>query len=150
MASRRKWIVAGMMLSMVLVAAGAVLVWQSEAQAAPDWLVGFDKLSRQFSAELIAHGRMVPMDPPRRMAFYQPKQSDLCAVTAGAIYSFTINGSPEVLMAIENSGDPKAPTTYIEITRLSGWGAKVYRQGNLVADFPQTGSVRGAYVGLTR
>jgi hypothetical protein len=71
-------------------------------------------------------------------------------VTAGAIYSFTINGSPEVLMSIENSGDPKAPTTYIELSRLSGWGANVYRNGQCVAEFPQTGHVRGAYVGLAK
>lgn len=147
---RRRQMVAGMLVGMVLVSVGAVLLWQSELQAAPDWLVSFDKLSKQFSGELVCHGRMVTMDAPRRMAFYQPRPSDVGNVTAGAIYSFTVNGSPEVLMAIENSGDPKAPTTYIEITRLSGWGAKIYRQGNLVADFPQTGAVPGAYVGLVK
>jgi hypothetical protein len=125
-------------------------VWQHEAYAAPDWLVSFDRIAKEFSADLVAGDRTVPMEAPRRMAFYRPGKSDLCPVSAGAIYSFTLAGNPEVLMAIENSGDPKAPTTYIEITRLTGWGANVYRNDKCVAEFPQAGNVRGAYVGMMK
>lgn len=147
----------------VVVLAAAVVVpamlRDQKADAAKDWLKDFDAVAKEFKACLIVTERaegqeptetVVDLEGPRRMIYYTPETSKYNGVFAGAVYAFHINGNPEVIMAIENSGTDEEPDTFIEISRLSGGAVRVYRGEELVADFPARMRVDGAYVGLTR
>ena len=145
----------------VLAAAVVVpaMLRDQQADAAKDWLKDFEAAAKEFKACLVVTEEVEGQEPtqtivdlegPRRMVYYTPQTSKYNPVFAGAVYAFHINGNPEVIMAIENSGTDEEPNTYIEISRLSGGAIRVYRKDELVADFPEKGNVPGAYVGLMR
>ena len=123
---------------------------QSGAAEPANWLDELDLVAKEFTGEIVLEGRTVPLEGPRRMAFYEPKPSEVNPVFAGACYALHTGGNPEVIIAIENSGDPAAPNTYIEISRLSGAAINVYRKGQKVAEFPRAAGVSGAYVGMVK
>ena len=94
-------------------------------------------------------GKSYPLDGPRRIMYYTPEKSPISNVISGACYALHIKGNPEVIIAIENSGDPTRPNTYIEVSRLSGGEINVYRKGWRTIEFPARAEVRGAYVGMS-
>ena len=143
-------ILAGTLIVAAAVVAVAFCAHPRPATAAGDWLADFDQLAKEFTAEMIVDGKAYPLSGPRRMVYYMPDKSPISTVFAGACYALHINGNPEAVIAIENSGDPANPSTYIEISRLSGGAINVYRKGERVAEFPATPSVRGAYVGMVK
>ncbi len=120
----------------------------------------FDAIAKEFQADMIvfnevegeeeADVEVIPLAGPRRMIYYNPKVDEHNRVFAGACYAFHINGNPEIVMAIEKSGDPEEAFTYIEISRLSGAAMVVYRNDEEVAVFPERSAVYGSYVGLSK
>lgn len=140
---------------LVLPAAGTART----ADAADDWLKEMDSIAKQFRAEIVVvketeEGERtesaVALEGPRRVIYYSPQTSELNPVFEGAMYAFHVNGNPEVIMAIENSKGGDNTNTYIEISRLSGAAIRVYRNDELAGDFPRTGKVEGAYVGMVK
>jgi len=118
--------------------------------AAPDWLAESDAVAAQFTADMFVEGKAYRFDGPRRMAYYTPQTNERSRVFAGAVYAMHVNGNPEIIIAIESSGSQAHPSTYIEISRLSGAAMVVYRNGEEVAEFPRTPYVRGAYYGMSK
>ena len=141
-------LLAGTLIVAAAVVAVAFCAHPRPASAGTDWLADFDQTAKEFTAEMIVDGKAYPLQGPRRMIYYTPEKSPISSVFAGACYALHINGNPEAVIAIENSGDPAKPNTYIEISRLSGGAVNVYRKGEKVAEFPAMSGVRGAYVGM--
>jgi len=139
-------------LSVVAVAAVIAVAFcltPRPATAADMWLERLDKIAAEFTGEMIVDGKSYPLDGPRRVMFYTPEKSPISNVVSGACYALHIKGNPEVIIAIENCGDPTRPSTYIEVSRLSGGEINIYRKGWRTIEFPARAEVRGAYVGMT-
>jgi hypothetical protein len=121
------------------------------ANAAQGYGTALDIVAKQYSVWVKTGGELTKLAGPRMVYDYTPAAATKGGSYAGRLYVFVPSSkdlNPEVVMAVELSGDPAHPTVTTELSRMSGWAMEVHRGGKTVALFPGKPWVEGAYVGF--